>query len=85
MRVIDERFATKPPVWALFAVCRGEPTQLFFGSWDELDDRRSEREANAVTVCHGCPCRLACRDHAREFGERGVWGGETDYDRRRPL
>ncbi|MGW7362830.1 WhiB family transcriptional regulator [Streptomyces sp. NPDC054841] len=40
-----------------------------------------ERIRRAVALCCSCPVMLACREWAREQGEYGVWGAETDAER----
>jgi WhiB family redox-sensing transcriptional regulator len=41
--------------------------------------------ARAKAVCRGCPVRLACRIHADETGDYGVYAGETYSERVRRL
>jgi hypothetical protein len=36
----------------------------------------------ARAICHGCPCRSECLDHALRKSEHGVWGGTLDLERR---
>ncbi|WP_373429209.1 WhiB family transcriptional regulator [Streptomyces sp. V4I23] len=42
----------------------------------------TRRPASAVALCHGCPVTSECRQWAREHGEFGIWGGETDDERK---
>ncbi|MEV7416987.1 WhiB family transcriptional regulator [Streptomyces sp. NPDC089919] len=35
----------------------------------------------AIAACGDCPVRFECRQWARENGEFGIWGGETDDER----
>ena len=62
------------------AACQGQ-TRLFFASAGERPEARAVREAQARTVCAGCPVLLECRDWARGQREYGFWGGESEEDR----
>jgi WhiB family redox-sensing transcriptional regulator len=70
------------PMWLRFASCVGN-SDLFFGASDENDRQRGDRETRAIAICAACPARLACRDYGRLHRESGIWGGETDIQRRR--
>lgn len=65
--------------WAAFASCRGADPDLFFpGSEGDPND--------ALKICAGCPVRDACLEWALETRIRyGIWGGETERERRRLL
>ena len=66
--------------WRTQAACGGVEAALFF---PEADD---DPALDAKAVCHGCPVRIACLDHALGHGEKaGVWGGTTERERRRIL
>lgn len=67
-------------VWMDQAACKGR-TQLFFGIAGERPERRVKREARARAVCLGCPVLDQCRTMARENGEVGFWGGESEEER----
>jgi WhiB family redox-sensing transcriptional regulator len=69
------------PSWAEQAACAGQ-TDLFFGSPTEPERVRIDRERLALAVCATCPVVSPCRDHARQFRESGIWGGENEKDRR---
>ena len=69
------------PSWAEQAACAGQ-TDLFFGSPTEPERERIDRERSALAVCATCPVVTPCRDHARQFRESGIWGGEHEKDRR---
>lgn len=43
--------------------------------------RRRERTRRAVLLCRSCPIVRPCRQWARDHGEYGIWGGETDRQR----
>ena len=72
------------PSWAEQAACAGQ-TDLFFGSPTEPERERIDRERLALAVCATCPVVSPCRDHARQFRESGIWGGENEKDRRAAL
>ncbi|MEU6603189.1 WhiB family transcriptional regulator [Streptomyces flaveolus] len=57
---------------------------LFHAPDDGYSDqgvRRRERTIRALQLCRSCPVMRPCRQWAREHGEYGVWGGETDRQR----
>ena len=72
------------PSWAEQAACAGQ-TDLFFGNPTEPERERVDRERLALAVCAVCPVLAPCRDHARQFRESGIWGGENEKDRRAAL
>ncbi|WP_199552785.1 WhiB family transcriptional regulator [Streptomyces sp. N35] len=39
----------------------------------------------AKLICAGCPLAEPCRSWARSNRERGVWGGESEPERRQTL
>ena len=59
------------------AVCTSVDTDLFFPEQGRLDVTRAAKK-----VCQSCPVRLPCLEAALEFGETGVWGGLTEFERR---
>ena len=67
--------------WIKNGVCHGR-TELFFApAGSENSKQRRMRVNVAISLCQSCPVMLTCRKHAREKGEQGIWGGETDEDR----
>jgi WhiB family transcriptional regulator, redox-sensing transcriptional regulator len=66
--------------WMAEAKCVGR-SDLFFPTWRERPGRRRRREAKARELCASCPVLEACRAHAREHREYGIWGGETEEER----
>lgn len=44
-------------------------------------ERGNDNSPKAIKVCQGCPVKAACLDYALANGERGVWGGTTDFER----
>jgi len=66
--------------WVDQAICKGR-TELFFAGMHEKPSERRKREARAAKVCADCPVIYQCRLFARENGEHGFWGGESDEDR----
>jgi WhiB family redox-sensing transcriptional regulator len=64
--------------WRADAACRGMDPELFFPSAGDVAGAEAARQ-----VCAGCPVRAQCLDYALRAPEtRGVWGGETDRERR---
>ncbi|GEC10247.1 hypothetical protein SSP24_79020 [Streptomyces spinoverrucosus] len=53
---------------------------LFFPHWSD-----STTKQLAEAICGPCPVRDACRAHGRDQRERGIWGGETETQRRRAV
>jgi WhiB family transcriptional regulator, redox-sensing transcriptional regulator len=66
--------------WSDRAACRGK-TELFFGLPAERPEARAARELKASLVCATCPVVTPCRAWAREHGEYGYWGGESEEAR----
>jgi len=66
--------------WMLHAACAGR-TRLFFAPLAERPQSRVRREAKARAVCASCPVLVECRAFAREHGEFGFWGGESEDER----
>ena len=67
----------EPRPWSRHAACTGK-TSLFFGSASERPETRVVRELKASLVCATCPVLTPCRNWAREHGEYGYWGGESE-------
>jgi WhiB family redox-sensing transcriptional regulator len=63
--------------WTDQASCKGK-TELFFEAPHEKPSERRRREAKAGKICAECPVIYQCRSYAREHGEYGFWGGESD-------
>ncbi|MGH3803345.1 MAG: WhiB family transcriptional regulator [Pseudonocardiaceae bacterium] len=69
--------------WQTRALCRTNPSDVFFGPDSESRATRSRREKQAKELCRSCPVRHECLRHALDVGEPyGVWGGLTESDRR---
>ncbi|HEV7722621.1 MAG TPA: WhiB family transcriptional regulator [Iamia sp.] len=66
--------------WTAQAACRGR-LDLFYAPHAERPSARARREAEGRRVCNACPVRDACRSHARQHLELGLWGGETEEER----
>ena len=66
--------------WADRAACVGK-NNLFFGGPAERPEARTVRELKASLVCATCPVITPCRAWAREHGEYGYWGGESEEAR----
>lgn len=58
--------------WRDFAACRFEDPEVFFA-----EGKASHAQVvHAQAVCHTCPVRIQCGEHAIQAGEfYGVWGG----------
>lgn len=67
--------------WVSDAACKGR-LDLFYAPHAERPSARARREAEGRRVCAACPVRRACRQQAREHLELGLWGGETEDERR---
>lgn len=67
-------------VWMDTALCKGR-TELFFGTNRERPERRQKRETLARKFCLVCPALEPCRTMARNNGENGFWGGESEEER----
>ena len=63
------------PQWRSQAACRGLDPELFF-------PKRGERVGAAKAVCARCPVCAECLELGLEE-HLGVWGGTTEYERRR--
>lgn len=63
--------------------CAANP-HLFHAPDGERSDsaERDQRIAEAIDLCLDCPLMITCRDTARAQGQTGIWGGETDQERR---
>lgn len=70
--------------WRGRAACRGPETALFFPPTSaERKEDRDAREQRAKAICHDCPVRRECLDHALGMGEmHGIWGGLNEVERR---
>lgn len=67
--------------WMKTAPCKGR-TDLFFPPGHSENTRtRYKRERDAKNICNECPVLFQCRRWAREHGEMGIWGGETESER----
>jgi len=75
MLLADE---VRPPCW--------DQGTLFYGTEDDgrTEQDRDVREAEAKSLCHGCPFRMRCLERALVNRERyGVWGGMGEAERAR--
>ena len=66
--------------WIKNAACKGK-TEYFYGPIAEKPSVTARRVMIAKSICAQCPSIEPCRDYARQNGELGIWGGETDEDR----
>lgn len=80
----DQRTLPASDLWAYKAACAGMPLELFFGPPGERQPAKSLREADALSICQGCPVRPACQEDALAHEPRnqhGVSGGMTAEER----
>lgn len=64
--------------WANHAACAGMDPDLFFPHRGDMTAIRV-----AKTICHPCPVRHDCLQHALDHNEPGIWGGTTGRERNR--
>ena len=71
---VEEIISAAKPRWMKnpHRNCAGVDTRSFF-----------DGTARAVAVCHGCPEQKPCLDFALANGERGVWGGTSERERKK--
>ena len=68
------------------AACRGLDSTLFYHPYNERNEARENRIAQAKAICRQCPVRTACADHALRVREPyGIWGGLSEDERARIL
>ena len=58
-------------------------TELWFPVSPGLQGADRKRVREAQEVCASCPVRLQCLTFATRTGQRGIWGGLTEEQRRR--
>ncbi len=51
--------------------------------WFFPDEDEGETSVRAMEVCNGCIVREECLVYALKNGEQGVWGGQSERQRRR--
>jgi len=79
-----QRRPVRDQEWETRAACRGQPSEVFFGSDNETREDRSRREALARRLCRNCPVLRPCQSYAVAAQEPyGIWGGMTPVERRR--
>lgn len=64
------------PAWMADALCREYPKVNFYPT-------SGESPQPALRVCRSCRVQEECLAYALDNGERGVWGGTTQRERRR--
>lgn len=63
--------------WSERARCRGVDPSIFF------PDQKGRDGANeAKALCRECSVRRQCLEYALLHGDRGIWGGMTEKERR---
>ena len=74
--------------WQKYALCRGLDPQLFYGE-DYGQVTQAIKICNGTPARHrrpgipGCPVKEQCLEWALLNGERGVWAGTSENQRRR--
>lgn len=63
--------------WCKESICRGETDKTFFTGQGQNPTKAREK------LCNDCPVRQDCLDYAIIYGEKGVWGGLTEKERKR--
>lgn len=66
--------------WMAEAACAAPnvPHEWFFP-----DESKGENSVKAIAVCNGCIVMEDCLAYALKHGEQGVWGGQSERQRRR--
>ena len=66
--------------WMTEAACADPsvPSDWFFPDTDE-----GETPVRAIAICNGCVVMEECLAYALLHGEEGVWGGQSERQRRR--
>lgn len=67
--------------WFEQAICSGETSLFFPPLGSENRQQRVKRERLAAAVCEQCSVTAQCKQYARDQGELGFWGGETEEQR----
>lgn len=76
--------ATDSMAWQLRGSCRSMDPEIFFPTG--ISGPSAARTRTAKRVCHDCPVIAQCLTWALRRGEEwGVWGGLSEYERRRLL
>lgn len=72
--------------WQRHGACRGMDVEGFFHPDGERGSARRARDEHAKEVCARCPVIDPCRRWAHRVQEPfGVWGGESEDERRAAL
>jgi len=69
--------------WRDDAACNGMDTELWFPAGPHPNGAERKRVRVAQEVCASCPVRMQCLTFATRTGQRGIWGGLTEEQRRR--
>ena len=69
--------------WQDDAACLGMDTELWFPAGGHPAGTALRRVQLAVEICKSCPVRVECLTFATRTGQRGIWGGLTEDQRRR--
>lgn len=74
MSIIGELTGILSEGWVSGAVCSSTDPEIFHPAKGESGNR-------AKAICHTCPVRQECLDHAMKHREAGVWGGLSEGER----
>lgn len=74
MSIVGDLFGINTEQWMDEAICPSTDPEIFHPTGGE-----SARPAKAI--CHRCPVRPECLQHALEHRETGVWGGLSERER----
>ena len=71
---VDEIIGAAKPAWMKNPRrnCAGMDPRIFF-----------DGTARATAICGGCPVIKPCLQFALDNGERGIWGGTSERERKR--
>lgn len=69
------------PLWHSQAICRGVPSQVFYGA-NEYHPISGPEIARAKAMCLVCPVRRLCLEQGLDE-DWGIWGGFTRPERER--
>jgi WhiB family redox-sensing transcriptional regulator len=69
--------------WTADANCRGVDPEIFMFTDDTRLPAGARKLEAALKFCHACDVQAECLAYALNNNEIGVWGGKTEFQRRR--
>ncbi len=80
MSLVDFFAYSDGQAWMAEAACASPnvPHEWFFP-----DESKGENSVKAIAVCNGCAVMEECLTYAKKHAEEGVWGGQSERQRRR--